>query len=288
MDWPALWRGGWPGESFSLGCPSHLVTLAVLALLVASFPLLRGPRRAGLRAAFRYTAAGLLIGVEALLHLWAYTNGEWTVRTMLPLQLCSVSQYLGAVMLLTRSNRLYQYVYYTAIAGALPALLTPSLVGYGFPHFRFWEYVITHVLIVCAPLYMTLAEGCRPRPGSAGRVIVAMNVFIAFAGALNWLIGSNYLFLSEKPGGPTPFDYLCPWPWYVVGLEVMGILAVMLLYSPFAVRDWWANRARVCLAAKPVLATRMRLAKRSGSGVESHQRSASRGANVAEANHADG
>jgi hypothetical integral membrane protein (TIGR02206 family) len=217
----------------------------VLALLVASFPLLRGPRRAALRTTFRYTAAGLLIGAELLLHVWAYTNGEWTVRTMLPLQLCSVSQYLGAVMLLTRSERLYQYVYYTALAGALPALLTPSLVGYGFPHFRFWEYVITHVLIVCAPLYMTLAEGCRPRPGSVGRVIVAMNFLMLFAGALNWLIGSNYLFLSEKPAGPTPFDYLGPWPWYILSLEVMGALAVVLLYSPFAVRDWWANRKQV-------------------------------------------
>jgi hypothetical integral membrane protein (TIGR02206 family) len=245
VDWPTLWWGGWPGESFSLGCTSHLVTLAVLALLVASFPLLRGPRREALRTAFRYTAAGLLIAVEALLHLWAYTNGEWTVRTMLPLQLCSVSQYLGAVMLLTRSERLYQYVYYTAIAGALPALLTPSLVGYGFPHFRFWEYVITHVLIVCAPLYMTLAEGCRPRPGSVGRVIVAMNLFMLIAGALNWLLGSNYLFLSEKPSGPTPFDYLGPWPWYIVSLEALGVLAILFLYSPFAVRDWWAKRKQV-------------------------------------------
>jgi hypothetical integral membrane protein (TIGR02206 family) len=245
VDWPALWQGGWSGESFSLGCRSHLVTLAVLALLVASFPLLRGPRRAALRTAFRYTAAGLLVGVDVLLHLWAYTNGEWTVRTMLPLQLCSVSQYLGAAMLLTRSDRLFQYVYYTAIAGALPALLTPSLVGYGFPHFRFWEYVITHVLIVCAPLYMTLAEGCRPRPGSVLRVVVAMNVFMAFAGALNWLLGSNYLFLSEKPAGPTPFDYLGPWPWYILGLEGMGVLVIVLLYSPFAVRNWWAKRKQV-------------------------------------------
>lgn len=252
MDWPTLWRGGWSGESFSLGCRSHLVTLALLALLVTSFPLLRGPRRAALRTAFRYTAAGLLAGAEALLHLWAYTNGEWTVRTMLPLQLCSVSQYLGVVMLLTRSDRLYQYVYYTALAGALPALLTPSLAGYGFPHFRFWEYVITHVLIVCAPLYMTLAEGHRPRAGSAGRVIVAMNLFLAFAGALNWLIGSNYLFLSEKPAGPTPFDYLGPWPWYVAGLEVLGIAAVLLLYSPFAVRDWWASRKSVG-SARPAM-----------------------------------
>ncbi len=249
MDWLSLWRGNFSGEPCEIGSPSHLAALAVLVLLIASFPFLRGPKRARLRTAFRFTAAFLLIGCEALLQLWAYDTGIWGLRNMLPLQLCSVSQYLGAVMLLTRSDRLYQYVYYTAIAGALPALLTPSLEGYGFPHFRFWEYMITHVLIVCAPLFMTLAEGCRPRPGSVWRVIVALNVLAAFAGFLDWRLGANYMFLAYKPAGDTPFDYLGPWPWYIASLEGLGIVAVLLLYSPFAVGDWRARKKKV--AAPP-------------------------------------
>ncbi len=283
MDWLSLWRGEFSGEPCSFGCPSHLVTLGVLALLIASFPLLRGPRRGALRTAFRYTAAALLVGCEVLLHLWVYETGQWSVRSMLPLQLCTVSQYLAVAMLLTRSDRLYQYVYYTAIAGALPALLTPSMDGYGFPHFRFWEYVIIHVLIVSAPLYMTLAEGFRPRPASVWRVIVAMNVFAGAVGLLNWWIGSNYMFLCQKPMGDTLFNDLGPWPWYIASLEGMGVAAVLLLYSPFAVRDWWAKRVRAGRATRD-----MRQANGAGPRAKSEEGAASLGPLVAEANHADG
>jgi hypothetical integral membrane protein (TIGR02206 family) len=241
VDFSALWRSG-AGQPFALFSASHFIALGVLALLVGSLWLLRGPERAAARAAFRITAAGLLIVVELLLHLWAYTNGQWSVRHMLPLQLCSVAGYLSVVMLLTQSRRLYQYVYFLALGGGLPALLTPSPDGYGFPHFRFWEYFISHVLIVCAPLYMTVAEGCRPRPGSVPRVIVAMNLYLALAAVVNWLLGSNYLFLAQKPAGATLFDLLGPWPWYVVSLEVLGVSAVLLLYAPFALRDWLARR----------------------------------------------
>ena len=242
MDFSTLWRSGWAGPPFALLSASHLIALGVLALLVASFPLLRGPRRGAARAAFRYTAAGLLVAVELLLHLWAYSNGEWSVRALLPLQLCSVAGYLSVAMLLTRSRRLYDYVYFLALGGGLPALLTPSPDGYGFPHFRFWEYFISHILIVCAPLYLALAEGYRPRRGSVARVIVAMNLYLAVVGLVNWLLGSNYLFLAHKPAGPTLFDLLGPWPWYILSLEALGVAAVLLLYAPFAVRDWLAWR----------------------------------------------
>jgi hypothetical integral membrane protein (TIGR02206 family) len=256
VDGWQLWTADYDGERFELFSPSHLVTLVALTLLVASFLLLRGPRRAPARAAFRYTAAGLLIGIELLLQLWAASNGVWTVREYLPLQLCSVSQYLSVAMLLTRSRRLYEYVYYFALGGAVPALLTPSL-GYGCPHFRFWEYAISHVLVVSAPLYMTLAEGYRPWPGSVLRAATAVNVLMAVAGLVDWLTGSNYLFLAQKPQGPTPFDLLGPWPWYILSVEALGLLTIVVLYSPFAVRDWWLRRRpRARSAPQPAIASR--------------------------------
>jgi hypothetical integral membrane protein (TIGR02206 family) len=237
-----VWSKESTGDPFSLFCTAHLVTLAVLVLLNGSFLLLRRPGCGAARTAFRYAAAFLLLGVEALSQLWALSNDEWTVRTMLPFQLCSVSQYLGAVMLLTRSRRLYELVYFIGIGGALPALLTPDLGIYNFPHFRFWEYTVSHVLIVSAPLYLTLAEGYRPRPGSPVRVLAVLNLYMVLIGLFNYLVGSNYLFLSDKPMGPTLFDVLGPWPWYIASLEVGAVLVVLLLYSPFALRDWLARR----------------------------------------------
>jgi hypothetical integral membrane protein (TIGR02206 family) len=245
VDYRNLWTHEFAGEPLTLFSPPHLLTLAVVGLLCGSFVLIRGPRYAAIRATFRYTAAALLIGIEGLLHLWVIDGGEWNVQTMLPLQLCTLSGYCCVAMLLTRRRFFYEYAYFLGLGGALPALLTPALGPYGFPHFRFWEYVLSHGLLVCTPLYMTLAEGYRPRPGSVLRVFVAMNVLLAGIGLLNWWIGSNYLFLCDKPWGPTLFDLLGPWPWYLVSLEGLGVLVVLLLYAPFALRDWLTARRRL-------------------------------------------
>jgi hypothetical integral membrane protein (TIGR02206 family) len=79
----------------------------------------------------RCTAAALLLVGELLIHVWALTNSEWSVRTMLPLHLCSVSVYLSALMLLARSRGLYEYMYFVGLGGALAALLTPDLGRFG-------------------------------------------------------------------------------------------------------------------------------------------------------------
>jgi hypothetical integral membrane protein (TIGR02206 family) len=237
-----LWLKDGELHDFALFDRSHLVVLLLLLLLCGSFLLLRGPRAAAARTAFRFTAAFLLIGTEVLLHVWAFCRGQWTVQTMLPLQLCSVSQYLAVVMLLTRSRRLYEYVYFLGLGGAIPALLTPDIFGYGFPHFRFFEYFVSHGMIVAAALFMTLAEGYRPRWRSVVHVIVAVNVYMAAVGVFNYFMGSNYLFLAGKPAGETLYDLLGPWPWYLLSVEVLGVLVVLLLYAPFAVRDWRRRR----------------------------------------------
>ncbi len=234
MDFRSVWTHEYTGEPMAMFSPSHLITLAVVALLCGSFLLIRGPRFAAVRTVFRYTAVALLLGTEALLHLWVYEGGAWTIQTMLPFQLCTVSGYLCVAMLLTRRRWLFEYAYFFGLGGALPALLTPSVGPYGFPHFCFWEYVISHGLIVSTPLFMAIAEGYRPRFGAVLRVLVALNLLMACVGVLNWWIGSNYLFLCSKPWGPTLFDLLGPWPWYLVSVETLGVLVILLLYAPYS------------------------------------------------------
>ena len=41
-----------------------------------------------------------------------------------------------------------------------------------------------------------------------------------------------------KPVGPSLLDFLGPWPWYLLSMELIGLVLVVLLYLPFAVRDW--------------------------------------------------
>ena len=127
------------------------------------------------------------------------------------------------------------------IGAATQALLTPDAGRYGFPHFRAFQTVISHGSIVMAAVYMTVVEGFRPYWRSFMRLIVWLNVYMATVFVINQLIGSNYLFIARKPETASLIDVLGPWPWYILSLEAIGLAICLLLYLPFAIKDWRAS-----------------------------------------------
>ncbi len=179
----------------------------------------------------------MLLVNEAAWHIWNLVTGQWTVQTMLPLHLCSVLVFLSAYMLLSGSYKIYELAYFLGIGGALQAILTPDLGMYAFPHFRYFQVFLSHGGIVTAAVFMTVVEGYRPTWKSLGRTIVYMNVYMLAVGAINALIGSNYLFIAHKPETASMIDLLGPWPWYILALEGIGLVLFTLLYVPFAIRD---------------------------------------------------
>ena len=48
---------------------------------------------------------------------------------------------------------------------------------------------------------------------------------------VNWLIGSNYMYLCTKPGVDSPF-LVGDWPWYLLGLEVVALLLMAIASVP--------------------------------------------------------
>jgi hypothetical integral membrane protein (TIGR02206 family) len=179
-----------------------------------------------------------------VLHLWYITNGIWSIQTMLPLHVCAVLVYVSAIALITRNQTLYEFVYFLGLAAATQALLTPD-TPYDFPSWRFLSMFISHGSMVTAALYLTLIEGMRPYWRSVVRVIVGLNLYMIPVALVNWLIGSNYLFIARKPDTASLIDVLPAWPWYILTLELIGLALVLLLYLPFALRDWRAGHRRV-------------------------------------------
>jgi uncharacterized membrane protein YwaF len=64
-----------------------------------------------------------------------------------------------------------------------------------------------------------------------------------FVAGVNRAIGSNYLFIAHKPDVATALDLLGPWPWYIAGMQIVGIILAVVLYLPFAIKDWREKRA---------------------------------------------
>ncbi len=231
------------GEPFVLFGTAHLVALVLVVLVNVLVIYFRRSFTPGGRKTMRYTLAVILVVNELAWHAWNYFTGQWTVQTMLPLHLCSVLVWVSAYMLVTRSYAIYEFAYFLGIGGATQALLTPDAGIYGFPHFRFFQAIISHGAIVTAALFMTLVEGYRPTWKSILRVALWANVYMVVIGVINWLIGSNYLFIARKPETASLIDVLGPWPWYILSLEVIGWVLCLVLYAPYAIRDWRAAKA---------------------------------------------
>jgi hypothetical integral membrane protein (TIGR02206 family) len=226
-----LFAKKYTGKPFRLFSRQHFIALGIVITFNA-FLLYFQPQPQILRL-FRYGVAIVLIADEAVWHVWHWGIGQWTIRTMLPLHLCSMAGYLSVIMLFTKNYALYEFVYFMGILGTTQALLTPAVGIYGFPHFRCFQTFIWHGAIVTAVIYMTIVEGYRPSWLSMLRVVIEINVYMLFVGFVNALIGSNYMFLAHKPETPSLLDMLGPWPWYILGMEIGGWIFSLLLYLPF-------------------------------------------------------
>jgi hypothetical integral membrane protein (TIGR02206 family) len=163
-----------------------------------------------------------------------WTTGQWTIQGMLPLWLCSITSWTMPLLLIWRNRYYFEWAYFMGTIGAIMALLTPDLTIYGFPHFRFIEFLTLHGAILVAVVYMTVVERFRVNFQSLLRVFVIANLYWGFCAVVNSLIGSNYLYTHGKLPTPSLLDYLGPHPWYLLAMEVIGIVLCLLLYLPFA------------------------------------------------------
>ncbi|MFD3449707.1 TIGR02206 family membrane protein [Microbacteriaceae bacterium 4G12] len=180
----------------------------------------------------RYTIAFLFIGSEIGLDIWQVKAGIFRLSTSLPFELCTISLLLASIMIITKSYRLYEIVFFTGIIGASQAILTPNL-QYAFPHFRFIEYFIAHGLLILSPLFMTWVEGYRPTFQSIKRTMLFLNALLPIVLFVNYKTGGNYMFLAHKPETASLLDMLGPYPYYIISLEIVAFIACLILYIPF-------------------------------------------------------
>ncbi|AJG59959.1 MULTISPECIES: TIGR02206 family membrane protein [Bacillus] len=187
----------------------------------------------------------LLIMLVGIFFLYQYQDvlrqNEWKagifeLATSLPFELCTISLLLASIMIVTKSYRIYEIVFFTGIIGASQAILTPNL-QYAFPHFRFIEYFIAHILLIWAPLFMTWVEGYRPTVQSIKRTMIFLNILIPIVSFVNYKTGGNYMFLAHKPETASLLDMLGPHPYYIISLELAALIGCFILYMPFAKRE---------------------------------------------------
>lgn len=223
-------------EAFILFSPSHLLALLVLAAAAFLLYVFRHffQTRHLAKSILRYGLALLLAASEAVLDIWNITSGTWSPQYTLPLELCSLTLLLSIVMLLTKSRILYQILFFAGIGGALQALITPNL-AYAYPHIRFYQFFIAHILIILASLYMTWVENYRPTWKSIGLTMIFLNIAALLVGITDYFLDANYMFLMHKPSTASILDWLGPHPLYLLTEEGIALLIFALMQLLFFV-----------------------------------------------------
>lgn len=189
------------------------------------------------RKVFRICMAGMLLSMEIMLQSWYGYGGVWSPQTSLPLELCSLTLLLSAVLLLTRSKWLHSALLYAGIAGAMMAIVTPNL-GYAFPHFRFIQFFTAHGLIILALLYMTWVEEMRPGWKSVIGSICFVNLAALAVYIVDVMLGANYMFLRHKPDTASILDVFGPYPLYILWEEGLAAALFALMHVLlFAIPD---------------------------------------------------
>ncbi|NBW33393.1 MAG: hypothetical protein EBR22_05500, partial [Cytophagia bacterium] len=78
-----------------------------------------------------------------------------------------------------------------------------------------------------------------PRRHSWLKIFGYTQLVLPVMGTINYLLGSNYMYLAKRPLVDNPF-LIGPWPWYLIGLEFATLLHFVLFYS---LHQWLAARS---------------------------------------------
>ncbi|ETI68852.1 YwaF family protein [Neobacillus vireti] len=237
MEW---FSGSYKNYDFQMFSTSHFVIITILILGSLAIFLFRDKLSAEKWRSIEIGVAISLIIFETAYHLWLILNGSWHVSYAIPLELCSISLILTVFLLLTRKKIIYEILLFTALLGASQALITP-LLNYDFPHFRFFHFFYTHLMIIWVPLYFTWAKGYRPTIWSVVKLFIFLNVLMPIIMVINKLVDGNYMFLSHKPDSASLLDVLGPYPWYILSMEGLLISLSLIVWIIFREKGAFKN-----------------------------------------------
>ena len=125
--------------------------------------------------------------------------------------------------------------YYWGIAGSGMAVLTPYLRA-PLHTFQSAQYFAGHSLLIIGVLYLIWSRPTRPSLHSWWFAWWTLNVFGVVIALVDFLGGTNFLYLRQKPMSSSLFDILGQWPWYILGADFVALVLFRLMQLPFSSR----------------------------------------------------
>jgi hypothetical integral membrane protein (TIGR02206 family) len=99
------------------------------------------------------------------------------------------------------------------------------------------QYFIGHSLLIVGVLYLIWSGQSRPRPRSWWFAWCALNVYGVLVAGIDFISGTNFMYLRQKPQSSSLFDLLGPWPWYIAGADLVALFLFLLMQQTFQISD---------------------------------------------------
>jgi hypothetical integral membrane protein (TIGR02206 family) len=144
----------------------------------------------------------------------------------LPLHLCDVAVFVGAIALASERRWLRSLTYFWAIGLSTQAFLTPAVTD-GVAHIAYWLFWAQHAQVLGSAVYDVVALGYRP--GGRDFLVACLGTLVygLLVLPIDLLFDLNYGFVGRYvPEGDNVLRALPPWP---ERLAVMYGLTVALM-----------------------------------------------------------
>lgn len=220
-------------HSFNLFSLSHVIMIAIyiigFALIMLFVPKLSN-RHGNIT---RWVLLGILLLSETSYQTWGLLNGTWNSKEYLPFQLCSFAGVLTIIALATRNNHLIKVCFFISIFPAFLAVVTPELF-HGFPHFRFWQFFIHHIILSWASIFLVVSTKVHITWKNTWMIYLYLLIYAAIVGfILNPMFDANFLFLARASSADTPLNMLGDGIWYYVNLCTLGFIVFVAMFGMY-------------------------------------------------------
>ncbi|MFD2043377.1 TIGR02206 family membrane protein [Ornithinibacillus salinisoli] len=224
------WFGKTTDITFEVFEMNHIIMISIH--VIGSLLLFNLGKRLSSRTQhfIRWGLLCTLILSEISYQVWGIYNGAWNPREFLPFQLCSIAGIIAMFALYSKNIKLIQLLFFIGIIPSILTVLTPEL-HHGFPHFRFWQFFIHHIVLTWASIFLTISFNVRISLIITIEIYIYLLVYAGFIGFLiNPIFNANYLFLANTPRANTPLGLLGSGLSYYVNLCLIGLGVFLLLF----------------------------------------------------------
>lgn len=210
---------------------THLITMGIIALLT-TLVVLYGRRLRPQERTFFARRLGLVMLLffifEYSWRLMVFGFEACLEQELLPLHFCALMTLISIIALWFNSPWACALVYFGVLSASIQAIITPVL-KHDFPHVAFFNFFISHSLLLMAAVVQIGVVGWRARLRDPLLCLLLMDAYVASIHPVNLWLGSNYGFTTHGPAG-TVLAQLGPGPWYYLKLQLPALALFYLMY----------------------------------------------------------